>query len=447
MKKTNKILIGLLLISSLFLGIGYAAIENITLDIGGNATAIPTTRILVTGENFNKILKGSTSTEASDTTITKIVFDYWKNGYSDNGTQVLSNEDWDNGTAIDSDGLGVVRLFKTSDGTKAYILSEAPIYGNTNCKLMFSYFEAVTEIIFNNFDESKVNRMNYMFQYCRALNKLDLSNFTVKVNAMEYMFLNCSSLTELDLSGFNTSNVTTMERVFGECNSLKELDISSFDTSKVTNMKRMFWNCNALPELDLSNFNTSKVQNMEYMFFGCKNLTKLNIASFRTSNVTSMVAMFGYCSSLIKLDLSNFDTSKIESMYNLFGYCSSLTELKISNFNTSNVTDMRRMFDKCNVLTELDLSSFDTSKVTNMLTMFRGNFKLRKIYVSDKWSIENVDHSSIPDNEYQPFLSCTSIVGGAGTTYNSSYVDKTYARIDGGPNSDTPGYLTLKTSP
>ena len=36
----------------------------------------------------------------------------------------------------------------------------------------------------------------------------------------------------------------------------------------------------------------------------------------------------------------------------------------------------------------------------------------------------------------------TNIEGGSGTKYNSPYVDKTYARIDGGTSS--PGYFTAK---
>ena len=70
MTKINKILIGILIISTLLIGLGYSAIENITLDIGGTATADPSMKVLPTGEDFNKILKGST-----DTTITKIIFD------------------------------------------------------------------------------------------------------------------------------------------------------------------------------------------------------------------------------------------------------------------------------------------------------------------------------------------------------------------------------------
>jgi len=37
------------------------------------------------------------------------------------------------------------------------------------------------------------------------------------------------------------------------------------------------------------------------------------------------------------------------------------------------------------------------------------------------------------------FNGCTSLVGGNGTTYNSSHTDATYARID---RAGTPGYFT-----
>ena len=41
MKRTNKIIIGAIIISILLLGIGYAAIQNITLNISGTAKADP----------------------------------------------------------------------------------------------------------------------------------------------------------------------------------------------------------------------------------------------------------------------------------------------------------------------------------------------------------------------------------------------------------------------
>lgn len=87
---------------------------------------------------------------------------------------------------------------------------------------------------------------------------------------------------------------------------------------------------------------------------------------------------------------------------------------------------------------ELDVSSFNTSKVTNTKLMFASMYNLLTIYSSDKFVIDNITDS------YNMFNASTKLVGGAGTKYNGSYVDKTYARVDGGTNS--PGYFTLKTN-
>ena len=38
------------------------------------------------------------------------------------------------------------------------------------------------------------------------------------------------------------------------------------------------------------------------------------------------------------------------------------------------------------------------------------------------------------------FYGCTSLVGGAGTTYSANHVGATYAHIDGGTSN--PGYFT-----
>ena len=40
----------------------------------------------------------------------------------------------------------------------------------------------------------------------------------------------------------------------------------------------------------------------------------------------------------------------------------------------------------------------------------------------------------------------TKLVGGQGTTYNSSYMRKEYARIDD-PSNGKPGYFTYKAAP
>ena len=123
-------------------------------------------------------------------------------------------------------------------------------------------------------------------------------------------------------------------------------------------------------------------------------------------------------------------------MSEMFADCTSLTGLDLTNFNTANVEYMYRMFGKSSHLTQLDLSSFDTSKVTDMAEMFRDCTRLQKIEVSNLWSTTSVTSST------NMFYNCTVLVGGNGTTYNSSYIDITYARVDNRP--DSPGYFTYK---
>ena len=76
------------------------------------------------------------------------------------------------------------------------------------------------------------------------------------------------------------------------------------------------------------------------------------------------------------------------------------------------------------------------SKVTNMNYMFYYLYKLTTIYTSDKFNTDNVTDSS------NMFKEATNLVGGSGTKYNSSYIDKTYAHIDRGTSN--PGYFTTK---
>ena len=224
------------------------------------------------------------------------------------------------------------------------------------------------------------------------------------VVSMSYMF-HYSQAASIDLSSFDTSSVTNMSWMFYQSQATT-LDVSNFDTSKVIDMNHMFWNSKATT-LDVSNFDTSKVTNMSYMFSNSKATT---------------------------LDLSSFDTSSVTNMSYMF-FSSKATTLDVSNFDTSKVTNMRSMFSGSQATT-LDVSNFDTSKVTDMSKMFYDSTKLKTIYASNKFNTDAVTSS------IEMFTHSTHLVGGSGTTYNSSYTDKTYARIDGGTTN--PGYFTSK---
>ena len=239
---------------------------------------------------------------------------------------------------------------------------------------------------------------------------------------------NKSQATILNLDGLNTSNIINMNGMFSNTQ-ITTLDVSKFNTSNVKDMGWMFSGSQATA-LDLSNFNTSNVTNMSWMFSNSQTTT-LNLSNFNTSNVTNMEEMF-YKSQATTLDVSSFNTSNVTNMKYMFGSIPAIT-IDVSKFNTSKVTNMYAMFYRSQITT-LDLSSFDTSNVTDMSFMFNNSIKLKTIYASNKFKTDLVTSSS------NMFYNSTLLVGGSGTTYNSSYVDKTYARIDGGTSK--PGYFT-----
>ena len=176
--------------------------------------------------------------------------------------------------------------------------------------------------------------------------------------------------------------------------------------------------------------NNKPVVSMSYMFLNSQ-AKALDLSNFDTSKVNNMLGMF-WSSQATTLDISNFDTSNVTSMGSMF-HISQATILDVSGFNTSKVTNMYNMFASSKAVT-LDLSSFDTSNVTSMGSMFNNANNLKTIYVSSKFNIDTVTSST------NMFYGCTSLVGGSGTKYNSNYIDKTYARIDGGTSN--PGYFT-----
>lgn len=291
---------------------------------------------------------------------------------------------------------------------------------------------------FTNLDTSKVTDMAYMFSGCRTLPSLDLSSFnTSRVTDMTGMFASCQ-FTSLDLRSFDTRNVVDMDYMFENCDDLSVLQ-QNFNTSNVVLMEAMFKNC-GVQNLDLSNFDTSNVTNMKEMFYGCGDMISLNVSSFDTSNVTDMRSMFGQVGAgtsqarLQTLDLSHFDTSKITDMTSMFVNCA-FGNIIVDNWDTSNVTNMKSMFSSCRNITELNLKDFDTSKVTDMSSMFNGSNQLVTIYVSDF-------DTNLVSTSTNMFFNCTSIIGGAGTTYNATKLDKLYARNDEPPTS--PGYFTGK---
>ena len=242
-----------------------------------------------------------------------------------------------------------------------------------------------------------------------------------------------------------TSVIATDEVSFtGDCYNLfygfehcTSMNLSNVNTDGLTNIRCMFWGCSSLTTLDLSSWNTAAVTEMISAFRGCTGLTSLNLTGWNTTSVTTMEYMFYECHNLATIGgISEWVTESVTNMYAMFYQGYHLQSLDLSGWNTAKVTNMDGMFYGCSSLQSLDLSGWGTAKVTNMNYMFYSCTKLATINVGEGWSTSDIYSSD------DMFTGCTSLVGGRGTTYDENHTDAEYARIDRGPSSDQPGYLT-----
>lgn len=198
---------------------------------------------------------------------------------------------WDVSASEDGSVMAWVEAI-AGDSYALYIAGDGGVCANTDSSFLFSNYENVETIEFNDcFYTGEATDISGMFMGCKSLAELDVRSFnTANVTDMSSLFYKCSSLTSLDLSSFNTTKVTDMSSMFVQCSSLTELNVSSFDTSNVTDVSSMFSEC-GISALDLSSFDTTSVTSMISMFYGCGNLTDLDISSFDMTNANT-AAMF-----------------------------------------------------------------------------------------------------------------------------------------------------------
>ena len=301
----------------------------------------------------------------------------------------------------------------------------------TSCYCWFSGCNNLTEIKgIEYLNTENVTNMGFMFNSCKVLTSLNLSNFnTEKVTDMQGMFGECWDLTSLDLSNFNTEKVTNMRHMFFNCSDLTSLNLSNFNTEKVMYMSNMFYNCNKLTSLDLTSFNTAEVTKMDNMFKSCTDLTSLDLSNFNTAKVTDMNYMFYGCSALTSLDLTSFNTAEVTDMSNMFWLCNKLTSLDLTNFNTAKVENMGWMFKSCYALTSLDLTSFNTANVKDMTQMFYNSPALTTIYASDNFVTGQVTTSI--NKSINMFSGCNELIGAIGYAGINTN-DKDYANYKTG---------------
>lgn len=137
---------------------------------------------------------------------------------------------------------------------------------------MFNGCTNLRFIDLTNFDISRLTNVSYMFKMCYNLNSMDFSNFTIPESGilnmsnmfqqayqgqpngreikffkcnddytrdLNYIFDSCTSLAKVDMSGFN-SKISYFGYAFRNCQRLEEIDISGIDLTTITNYTQIF---------------------------------------------------------------------------------------------------------------------------------------------------------------------------------------------------------------
>ena len=369
-----------------------------------------------------------------------------------------------------------------TDGTNANVTKVVfdPSFADARPTTCHSWFRDMAQLQtiygLNYLNTSAVTHMVSMFRGCSSLTVLDLSSFsTANVIAMGGMFMGCSNLRTIYAgSGWSTAAVEASAGMFSSCTSLVGGQGTTFNSSHVgidyahidggpsnpgyfTEKGPEAYACYTSSNTTLtfyydtqrsSRTGTTYDLNTGYADIGWQtdgtnaSVTKVVFdPSFAGARPTITCVWFDGMTNLQSITgMSYLNTSEVTDMSYMFAGCEKLTSVDVSHFNTSKVIYMGRMFDLCTRLTSLDLSSFNTSHVAEMRSMFSNCSNLRTIYVGSGWSTAAVMYST------EMFWNCICLVGGQGTTWNSSNpTDKTYAHIDGGTSN--PGYFTDGNGP
>ena len=349
------------------------------------------------------------------------------------------------------------------------------------------------------FNTAKVTNMSRMFQNCKLLKWMPTISTTENVQGMMQMFSGCESMEEINFTGYDMSKVSSNSGMFQNCKSLKVLNLSNFRGESLKYYNNLFSGMNrectiyipsdckkeVLDQCPKSTFPNLVLiypayviryqvgGNAQLLFLGSKTelkegdmyngykidkvwsgssvmdcrdqydapwtsdisypITKVTIdPSFKNVPITNAYNYFNFyqnkCTSITglqylnmenaktmswmfsdyqgeTLDLSQWNTQGATNMDFMFQNCPNLKTLKLgSNFKTGNVTSMQAMFSGCSSLESLNVSSFNTSNVENMSMMFNGCRSLKSLDVS-KFDVSKVKDGAL----WAMFSGCRSL--------------------------------------
>lgn len=355
-----------LVIATLFMCIGYASINSISLEMDGELVAQVQDGIFITEANYSSNVSADLSSSQvisayqtnlnsrvvlsetdpnSSITYEIIVYNSTDSDYSFvSADYVLDNNIYDNENIIFSHtGLEPGDLLASGQSVR-FLLK---FYYKNNVVPDDNQLNSVINFVFEpaNVSSSSSTLVNdggdWALVFGHQFSKSDIEAiYTVNnVNVP-------SGATSWDASTANDSSIIAWT-VDSDGNSMYELYLGSAQGKILlpSDSSYIFSSFDSVNEMDLSNLDTSQVTNMSYMFYGLYGISYLDLSSFNTSNVTNMEGMFHYSMSFNTLDLSSFDTSNVTNMNYMFAYAYNLTSIKLNNATFESVVNSDYMFD------------------------------------------------------------------------------------------------------
>ena len=400
-KSKNVINLLFLIISTLFMCVGYAAINSISLDLTGDLIAQVQEGIFITEANYS-------SNVLADMTGSKIVSAYQTNL---NSHIVLSDTDSNSSITYQ------VTIYNSTDLDYSFVNADYVLGNDTysNENITFS----LTGLTVGDTLESK-DFITFLIKFYYKSNVISNNQLTSIINfrfeeALDEEFVPGTLIN----SGSNTSSVFGYSLPRSEVEAIYSVDhanvpdgATSWDASIEGNDSITAWlmddDGDSLRELYIGTKQGKIIlpADSSNMFSSYSKVHTIDLERFDTANVTNMSGMFSNLTSAITtFDVSGFDTSNVTNMKNMFYYSYGFTELDLSSFNTSKVTDMSYMFYYMYKLNSVDISNFDLTRVTNLTYWFAYDGALQKMdfrnaIISNNTSTSSMLFYSVPSSVY-----------------------------------------------
>lgn len=291
----------------------------------------------------------------------------------------------------------------------------------------------------------------------------------VGVTSAAYWFLGFSALTEV--YGFqHLSGITDATQMFSSCGQLRSIFATGFDYSAIKKYSGMFYgNTRLVGGTDgfvptttsgasvckvgtggvLTDPSADKRTWFTGTLFGDGELVisaSVADAGGREVLATGLVcanakynaiqcnpwADFGKQVARVTVTADMAALAAVNMNYWFYG-CTALTSVSGMG-NLRGVSQMRFTFNSCSALAELDMRGFDPGSLTNVDYLFGSCSALKTVLVDAGWTLPKSGLSGM-----STFYNCKAIVGGNGTTFNSSKTGYAMMRVD---TAAVTGYLT-----